>query len=168
MTVTASIYSGAKVRHTGVGDLGTPFVEIDSGRKTVDFVNGTTAGKADRVLSDERTLAASASENLDLAGTLVDGLGATVTFAKIVAIHIEAADANAADIVVGGAASNAFVGPFGASTHTIAVKPGGRLTLVAPQGGWTVTAGTGDLLKILNGSGAAAGTYRVVLLGTSA
>lgn len=168
MTVTASIYSGVKARHTGAADLGTPFMEIDTGAKTVEFVNGTTAGKADRVFSDERTLAASASENLDLAGALTDAFGATITFAKIVAIHIEADAANAADIVVGGAASNAFVGPFGASTHTLAVKPGGRLTLVAPQGGWTVTAGTADLLKILNGSGAASAIYKVVLLGTSA
>ena len=48
MTVSASIYAGARVRHTGALDLGTPAVEIDTGRKNFDFVDGVTAGKADR------------------------------------------------------------------------------------------------------------------------
>lgn len=167
MPVTATIYAGVKARHTGTADLGTPFIEIDTGRKTVEFLSGTTAGKVDRVFSDERTLAASASETLDLAGSLLDTFGATITFAKVDAIHVKAADANVGDIIIGNAASNGFVGPFGAATHTIAVKPGGSITLVAPQGGWTVTAGTGDLLKVLNGSGSASSTYRIVLLGRS-
>lgn len=168
MTVTASIYAGATANQVGTGDLAVPVAKHDTGRKTFDFTSGTTMGKADRVFSDTRTLAASASENLDLAGGLTDAFGAALTFAKVVAIHIKSDDANTADIVVGGAATNAFVGPFGASTHTIAVKPGGALTFVAPQGGWTVTAATGDLLKVLNGSGSVAGTYSILILGTSA
>ncbi|MFG1341880.1 hypothetical protein [Xanthobacter autotrophicus] len=168
MTISASIYAGARVRQTGALDLGTPAVEIDTGRKNFDFVDGVTAGKADRVFSDRRTLAASASENLDLAGGLTDAFGAALTFAKVVALVVRAADANASDIVLGGAASNAFVGPFGAATHTIAVKPGGAMVLVAPKGGWAVTAATGDLLKVLNGSGAASADYDILVLGTSA
>lgn len=166
MPVSASIYAGATVNHTGVHDLGTPAVKIDTGRKTFDFVNGTTAGKADRAFGDLRQLAASASENLDLAGGLTDAFGATLTFAKIVAIVVKASEANTGDIIVGGAASNGFVGPFGAAAHTVAVKPGGALALVAPQGGWTVTAGTGDILKVANAVAAAA-EYEIVLLGTS-
>lgn len=168
MTVTATFYAGAKVRHTSAGDLGTPLVDIDTGRKTVEFTNGTTAGKADLVFRDTRQLAGNASESLDLAGSLLDAFGATITFAKIVGIHIKAHDDNVADIVVGNAASNAFVGPFGAATHTMAVKPGGTLTLTAPKGGWAVTAGTADLLKVLNGSAGSAANYDIVLLGTSA
>lgn len=168
MTVTASIYAGATANQVGTGDLAVPTAKHDTGRKTFDFTSGTTAGKADLVFSDTRTLAASASENLDLAGGLTSSFGVALTFAKIVAIHIKANDANAADMVVGGAATNAFIGPFGAATHTIAVKPGGALTFVAPQGGWTVTAATGDLFKILNGSGAASASYSILILGTSA
>ena len=44
MPVTATIYAGVKARHTGTADLGTPFIEIDTGRKTVEFLSGTTAG----------------------------------------------------------------------------------------------------------------------------
>ncbi len=41
--------------------------------------------------------------------------------------------------------------PFGAAGDTIAVPPGGCLLLVHPGAGWTVTAATADLLRIVNG-----------------
>ncbi len=167
MPVSATVSAGIVANHTGAHDLGTPFVKVETSRRAFEFANGVTAGKADRVFGDRRQLAASANEDLDLAGGLTDAFGASLTFVKVVAIAFKAADTNAGDIIVGGAASNAFVGPFGAATHTIAVKPGGALTLVAPKGGWTVTPATGDLLKVANAVASAA-EYEVVILGTSA
>lgn len=128
--------------------------------------DGSGADQIAQVFADTRTIAASGSEDLDLNGTLVNAIGATVNFTKIKAIIIKAAAGNANDVVVGGAASNQFATPFGAAAHTVKVKPGGLFVLVAPDAnGYAVTAATADLLKIAN-SGAGTGvTYDIVLLG---
>lgn len=137
---------------------------------TLDLTSGTGANQADKIFSDTRTLSASATEDLDLAGSLTDALGAALTFVKVKAIIIIAAAANVNDVVVGGASANQFVGPFGAGTHTVKVPPGGFLVLAAPgaAGLGTVTAGTGDLLKVANSAGGSSVTYDVIVIGTSA
>ena len=137
---------------------------------SMDWASGTGANQADKVFSDERTLSASASENLDLAGSLTDAFGVAITFAKVKAIAIFAAAGNTNDVVVGGAASNGFVGPFADATDAIKVKPGGFVIMAAPQaaGLGTVTGGTGDILKVANSGGTTGVTYQTVIIGTSA
>jgi hypothetical protein len=130
------------------------------------ITNGTGSGKADLEYQDSRTLAASATENLDLAGLLVDAFGQTLTAVNIKAIEIAASAQNTNDVVVGAAASNPWSTMLN-STGTITLKPGGRFVAVAPVG-WTVTPGTGDLLKILNGGAGTSVTYTVKLIGASA
>ena len=130
------------------------------------FTDGAGANQAQKLFTDQRTLAASANESLDLSGVLADVFGAAITFTKIKAILVKAADGNTNDVVLGGAASNAWVGPFGASTHTVAVKPGGTVMFVAPDAnGYPVTAGTGDLLKVANSAGGSGVTYDIVIVG---
>ena len=130
------------------------------------FTDGTGADQAQKLFTDQRTLAASANESLDLAGGLTDAFGATLTLTKVKAILVRAAAGNTNNVVVGGAASNAFVGPFGDATDTVAIKPGGTLLLVAPDSaGYAVTAGTGDILKVANSSSGSAVTYDIVLVG---
>lgn len=130
------------------------------------FTDGTGANQAQKLFTDQRTLSASANESLDLSGVLADVFGAAITFTKIKAILVKAADGNTNDVVLGGAASNAWVGPFGASTHTVAVKPGGTVMFVAPDAnGYAVTAGTGDLLKVANSAGGSGVTYDIVIVG---
>lgn len=133
---------------------------------TYVFTDGTGANQAKTVFTDIRTLAASASENLDLAGGLVDAFGNTITFTKVKAILVQADPANTNNVVIGNAASNGFVGPFGAGTHTLAIPPGGAAALIAPDvNGWTVTAGTGDLLKVLNSAGGTGVNYTITIIG---
>lgn len=133
------------------------------------LASGTGAGQADLVFSDTRTLAASASESLDLAGSLVDALGATLTFARVKGLIVVAAAANTNDVVIGGATSNAFVGPFADATDKIKVKPGGTIALWAPGAtAYPVTAGTGDLLQIANSAAGTSVTYDVIIIGASA
>ena len=150
----------------GANDLGTPDMDIKI-RAILNFLNGVTAGKADRFYADQNTLAASASASLDLAGSLLDPVGGPATFAKVNLIYVKAAAGNANDVVIGGAASNGFVTPFGAATDKIRVKPGGVL-LLACDAGYLVTAGTGDLLQIANGGAGTPVTYDIVLAGRSA
>lgn len=166
--LTATVSTNIAATYRGTNDLGSPSYELSrSLQPSIAFTSGTSTYQVDLMFSDQRTLAASATENLDLAGGLTDPLGATLTFAKIKVIKICAARANANNVVVGGAASNTFVGPFVDATDKVAVAPGGCAVLVAPASGWTVTASTGDILLVAN-SGAGTGvTYDIVVLGTS-
>lgn len=154
--------------YRGANDISTPEQKFAT-KERIALATGTTAGKADLVFSDTRTLAASASENLDLAGGLSDAFGAALTFAEVVAILVRASEANTNDVVIGGAASNAFSAPFGAATDKLVIKPGGYVLLVAPgDPAYPVTAGTGDLLKVANSAGSTGVTYDIIIVGRSA
>ncbi|MFC9680003.1 hypothetical protein [Streptomyces sp. NPDC056948] len=150
-------------------DLGTARSPHSLSR-SVSLSSGTGAGKADRVFSDRRTLAASGTEDLDLAGSLVDAFGATITFARIKGIIVAAAAGNTNNVVVGAASSNPWATLLGA-THTLTLRPGAFVAVgtgVADATGYAVTAGTADLLKVAN-SGAGTGvTYDIHIIGASA
>lgn len=166
MGVSLNVKAAITGAYTATRDLADVVqnLKVDTG---YGLTTGTTAGKADLVFADTRTLTASSSENLDLAGTLTDVFGATLTFVEVVAIYVKAAAGNTNNVVVGGAASNGFVTPFGASTDTVKVGPGG-VFLLTNDAGFGVTAGTGDILKIANGGGSTSVTYDIVIVGRSA
>lgn len=150
-------------------DLGTSKAPQSLSR-SMSLGSGTTAGNADRVFSDRRTLAASGTEDLDLAGTLVDAFGAAITFARIKGIVIAAAAANTNNVVIGNATSNAWATLLGA-TSTVTLRPGAFLAVgtgVADPTGYAVTAGTADLLKILNSAAGTSVTYDIHIIGASA
>jgi hypothetical protein len=135
------------------------------------LTNGTGAGNADLVYWGQRTLVASAAEDLDLAGVLLDPLGNTLTFVRIKALVIAAASGNTNNVVVGNAAANGVAGLFGALTHTAIVRPGAAICWVcgsADATGYVVTATTADLLHIANSAGSSPVTYDVGILGCSA
>lgn len=134
------------------------------------LTDGTVAGKADRVFHDKRTLAPSATENLDLNGVLLDPLGGACNFVKIKGLVIAAADGNANDVIVGAAATNPWVALLGAA-GTVTVKPGAVFAAFAGQNdsnAYAVIAATGDLLKIANSAGGTPVDYDVIIIGTSA
>lgn len=165
MTLVAQLVSQVNATYSTALDISSVTYPVAE-KVTLNYANGTGAGQATTIFTDTRTLAASATENLDLAGTLVDAFGAVVTFTKVKAIRIRAAAANTNSVIIGGAATNAFVGPFGASTHTIAVGPGGVFTIGdVSAAGWTVVAATGDLLKIANGGAGTSVDYTVEIIG---
>ena len=136
--------------------------------KTHSLTNGTGAGEANQIFSDTRTLALSASEELDLAGGLTDALGDTVTLTEVKTLVIRASESNGANIVVGGSATNSMSSIFGDPTDKIVLKPGALIALSAGTvgAGYAVTAGTGDLLKIENTDGAASASYDIIVVGT--
>lgn len=150
-------------------DLMAPQAKLDYGAAALVLGAGTAASQADRLFTDTRTLGASAAEDLDLAGVLLDAFGATLTFARIKGLVIAASAANTNNVIVGGAVSNGFISWAGAATHTVTIRPGGVFALFAPDAvAYTVTAATADLLHIAN-SGAGTGvTYDVLILGSSA
>jgi hypothetical protein len=166
--VSANLQTHVFGTYAGANGLGSVTFGFDL-PTALQLSAGTGAGKADKLFSDQRTLAASGSESLDLAGVLSDPFGATLTFGHVKWIYIKAAAANTNDVCIGGAASNTFVGPFADATDKVCVKPGGVAIFAAASGaGWAVTASTGDLLKVANSGGTTGVTYDVIIAGTAA
>jgi len=138
------------------------------------FSSGTTANKFDQLYMAERTVGASSNDDLDLSGVLTDIFGATITSVELVGIVLinapkSSSTANASNLTLGGG-TNPVTGYLGGTTPTIGpIKPGGCFVLMNPDatGLATITAGTGDILRVANGAGGAA-TYQIALLMRSA
>jgi hypothetical protein len=131
----------------------------------LSFLFGSGAGRVDQFVTQTRTLAGGAAENLDLAGGLTNPFGETVAFARVKAIVVELlADTTASSITVGGAVSNQWAdGPAARITN------GGILLLaVTDATALAVTAGTGDLFRVVNDDPTNTATYRISLIGNTA
>ncbi|MGH8968165.1 MAG: hypothetical protein ACRDXB_22960 [Actinomycetes bacterium] len=169
MSVSSTLSLAASVVQSRALDMTTaedPLVF----RQAVQLSDGTAAGQADRVFHDRRTLAASASEDLDLAGSLVDAFGQTVEFARIKGLYVRAASANVNNVVLGNAAATAWAALLGA-TGTLTLRPGAGVGVVAGEAdatAYAVGAGTADLLKVANSGAGTSVTYDVVIVGASA
>lgn len=167
MTLTAKISARIEVTQTEGAARWTPMHQ-----KAISLAEGTGAGQFDLVYAREHEIASATNLDLDLAGALEDGLGGAVVFAELVAMLIinEAEDgtANTTTVTVG-AGSNPFDGFWGTAGDQIALTPG-MVMLVAGAGAagiGAVGAGTADILRLANSSGAAA-KVQVVLIGRSA
>lgn len=169
MSLTSSLSMAVSASQAVAADLGSAS-RVANVRRAVALATGTGAGAADLVFSDRRTIAASGTENLDLAGTLVDSFGATITFVKVKGIYIAASAANTNSVVVGAAGTNPWIGLLNA-TGTVTLRPGAALMAMAGQSdatGMGVVAATGDLLKVANSGSGTGVDYDVVIIGTSA
>lgn len=165
-TLTGRVQAVVQGTYASIRDLGTQNYPATLSY-TRALASGVIINTIDLMFDDTRPLTSSQTENLDLAGSLVDAVGQTLTFAKIVAIGLSAPSTNTVDIVFGNHATAAFVGPFGAAAHTLALTPGGCIVLCNPTlAGWAVTPTTADMIKVTNG--AAASSYSIVILGRSA
>jgi hypothetical protein len=135
--------------------------------KSQGLSSGVGASQADRLFTDTRTIAASGTDDLDLAGVLLDPLGAVLTFARIRGLLVAAAAANTNNVVMG-VGTNPVTTILGGTTPTLNIRPGGIMLLTAPDvTGYAVTAATADILRFAN-SGAGTGvTYDIVLWGAS-
>lgn len=133
---------------------------------TRTIANGTGAGQCNKWYRSYRTLAAGAADNLDLAGSLTDPFGNTLTFTgvKYIAIAMISDSVNGTNKLTVGNGTNPFVGPWSAAGTTDIYDaqewyhPGAS--------GWAVTAGTGDVLKI-NNPGASSITYCILIAGNA-
>ena len=162
--------SSMKVRASIIGVLTKA---VDAGTASIDIeqivnntlTDGTGADQGNAVYVDDFSIGASSSSTIDLAGSLSDPLGNTIVFTAVKAILIIADDTNVNNVIVGNA-TNAFVGPFGAGTHTLAIKPGGVLLVTDgfSAAGWTVGAGSTDELKLANSSSGTAVTGTIVVI----
>lgn len=168
-SLTGTLSISAAINFVGDSDTSTLTDAIAGAIQSWTISNGTGADQADILWHDQRTLAASTSEDLDLSGSLTDSFGTTVALARVKAIIVAAASANGGLIQVGGASSNQFINWVANSSDIIQVRAGGFFMMVAPDAtAYAVTAGTGDLLKIANTDGVDSATYDIYIIGASA
>jgi hypothetical protein len=166
MALTSKVLVTAVATHTNPLDLATGTVPL-SVEARIPLASGTGANQADRIFHDRRTITASGTDSLDLAGVLTDAFGATITFAKLKAVVVKAAAGNTNNVNVTRPAVNG-VPWFLAAGDGIPVLPGGAFSWVAPGAGVTVTAATGDLIDIVNSGAGTSVTYDIIIIGTSA
>jgi hypothetical protein len=154
-------------RIVGSGDLAKPALDVAI-EKAIALASGVGANQADIFWSDERTLGASGSETLDLAGVLADAFGATIAAAEVVAIFVFADAGNTNNVVIGNATNP--IPLFAGTTPTHAVKPGGWAAFCAPNAAGLLTVGAGatDELKVANSGGTTAVTYQIVVIARTA
>lgn len=164
--VTAQIRLSIAASLTGANDLGSPKLKLDDITEALELTPGTgSLSQADLMFSDTRTLAASGTEDLDLAGALSSAFGATITAAEVVLIFIKAHAANTNNVNVTRPASNG-VPIFLAASDGRAIKPGDYL-LIIDTAGIGVTAATADLITVTNSAGTTSVTYDVVIIARS-
>lgn len=163
-TISADISLVLSILNIATSDLETPQSKLAQTLRNA-FTNGSGAGQVNQMFSDTRTLATATAESLDLnAGGLLDVFGNALTLTKLKVLAMSADPNNTTSLIVGNVA-NGIVGFFGASTHSLQLNPGSLLLITSPDaGGYTITAATGDLLKVSNGSGASA-NYNIAVLG---
>jgi hypothetical protein len=165
MTLRADVDLRVHVKNTGTPELGS--AAIDEMDLIVDVVlrHGSGTGQANKAWRDgDRSILASASENLDLSGTLTDRLGQPVVFTAIKALVVRPKSTNVTNLVLGAAAANPWAPLLGA-TGTLTCLPGFVYLIAGDVGaGYAVTAGTGDILKIANG-GATDLLYDIAIVG---
>lgn len=143
---------------------------------TKTFTNGTTANAADVLYVASSTIAASTTLALDLAASLDDMFGNSITFARIKGIYVElTTDTASTGLYVGGASSNGFInwissaGTFATDQPKIRVRNGGVFMLSAPDAtAYAVTASTADILNLTNADATYVATFKLGLIGASA
>jgi hypothetical protein len=141
-------------------------------RQSLETSLGTGANQADILFADERQVAASSNDDLDLVGVLTNAFGALISAAELVAVLIINAPlsgaANTTNLTIGGG-TNPVVGFLGGTTPTIGpIRPGGFVFLGCGDaaGLGVVSAGTGDILRIANSAGATA-RYQIAIVARS-
>ncbi len=169
MPVAASIRAALSFSQSGAESFAGGPNWAGAMEKVVSLLNGTGANQFDLGYMKERTIASASNDDIDIAGVLTDPLGATITAAKLVALLIinEAKDGvqNTTNLTIGGGLNTVP----GFANALAPIGPGGILLLASPgaSGLATVTAGTGDIIRVANSSGAQA-KYLIAALARSA
>jgi hypothetical protein len=128
--------------------------------------NGTAAGMT-TIYAATLSIPATGTNALDLAGTLFDSFGATVNLARVKFMVFAPSNSMTAaqSVIVRPAGANGFATWASDSNATVRVWSGGCFAFFCPTtNAPAVTAGTGDMLEIVNESTNAA-TCKVIIGG---
>lgn len=165
----ASLTSRAQIQISGnltnVAGLQTATAPL-SVTKTLDLANGVAVNQANVLFSNTYAITTGATQSLDLAGGgLTDAFGVALAPARVKCVVITASSSNTTNLTILGSANAVPILNTAATTMTL--TPGGIFLACNPSAtGWAVTAGTGDIVQIVNAAGATANAD-VVLIGAS-
>lgn len=147
-------------KHKGDTEINTPTTKLDFHPSSA-YSFGTGNNQINKVWQQERTVTA-ASENLDLAGVLIDDFGNTLTFTLVNFIIIENRSETALEVLtITGSFCNAIFAAGG--TYVDTIGPSGHWTKDNPIDGYAVAAGTADVITVDPGSDTI--TYRIAIGG---
>lgn len=169
MTLAATLTLGCSVTQTSTLDIATGTAPL-SFLVRYAFPHGTDRDEATTFTSDNRTLAAGATDAFDLAGGLVDIFGNVVTFTRLRAILVETSSANTTILTLFRATGQPT--PFRehsreTNSALVQLPPHAKFFMVTPQpDGLIVAAGTADVLRFFNNT-ASSINYNVVLIGAT-
>lgn len=162
MSQSARIALDLSVRQSNNLDLS----EVSQGityKKDLQYTDGTGADQANANFSDQRSIAASGTDAVDLFGAVQDAFGTTLNFTRVNAIMIFAHADNGGNLEV----SSELGGLFAASTDVVTLHPGGLFAITAPDAtGYPVTDSTGDDINVANLDTGAAANYDIVVIGS--
>lgn len=157
---------------TKTADVSVPVDSIGIGANNFPAVgfsltDGTGNLQAKSWWSDQRTVAAGATDSLDLFGSLTGPLGDAFNLATVRLIIIQIVDPDGTKLIRVGpqGVSNAAQLCFGGVGSTVYVESDTFVILARPYGGWAITTATADLLPVKNPS-ASSLDYVVWIIGT--
>lgn len=135
---------------------------------SAELTNGTTSGKGNMIYADKHTIAAGASVDLDLSGSLTNISNSAATFTKVkqVVVIIDTPDGTKKVRVGPQNVSNAAQLWFGGTGATCYEEVAEWSIKTDRYTGWTITPGTGDILRIHNPTGVSVGVY-IAITGVS-
>ena len=142
-------------------------------RRVLTYAIDSTAAEitSDVIYQNAGEIAAGATLELDLSGTLTDYWGETIELDRVHALYVRNATVDAdegdSEIQVGGGL-NCFVWWYADPSDVIEIQAGGALTAIQGEdAGWPVVAGTGDMLRLENLDSVNAASYEIVIIGES-
>lgn len=162
MALTGQISLAIDTALTSPLDLSTPKDSLAM-LVTQAIADGAGADQANQQWHDEGTIVASGTSILDMAGTLTNAFGATVTLARVKALVL----VNTGTVAIS-VAPSASLGMATMFTGDVYVRPGGFLVLAGFDAtGYAVASGVTDRITITNLSGSVSATYKVVVIGAT-
>jgi len=163
-TFTGSLSFGFRGYLTKTMDIGTASLTVPYDKRYT-MANGTGADQENMMWTDTRTISASSSDDLDLAGGLTNAFGDTITMTAVKGIFIFAAAGNTNNLLIGGDAA-AVANWVGNANDIVVVKPGGMFCLYDPSAaGYGVTGTSADVLQIANSSSGSSVDYDIIIIG---
>lgn len=147
MATTVRVKMEIEIVESYTGDLGNPG-KVHRVSKDLLFSNGNGTSQFNKAYSD----IASTTLTYDVAAGVTDAQGAAITMAKLGMLFAENRSSTSGDIMrLGGDANSVPV--FGAAAQYLTLGPQGFALIVNPVDGWTVTAGTGDIVTATHSTG---------------
>lgn len=134
------------------------------------LTNGTGASQIDQLFTDQRTIAASGNEDLDIAtgGGLLNAFGGAIAMARMKGLLVVADAGNTNNVQVTRPAANGVPWMLAAGDG-FELAPGEGCMFVWPGAtAKVVTAATADLINFANSGAGTSVTYKVAIFGASA